>query len=117
MLHNGKLTVDGSFITEAHLVARVGGAKRKWANLSFWASELNRENWGWRVVNGSCGGHAFNLGKGGSRQCEELRMAVDMASATFSLRNWTLLVRGEHFRPAGGAHEPRPRIDKPHTDA
>ena len=110
MLHNGKLTVDGSFITEAHLVARVGGAKRKWANLSFWASELNRESWGWRVVNGSCGGHAFNLGKGGSRQCEELRMAVDMASATFSLRNWTLLVRGEHFRPAGGAHEPRPRI-------
>ena len=45
-LHGGKLTVDGSFMTEAHIVARVGGTKRKWANVSFWASKLNDANWG-----------------------------------------------------------------------
>ena len=44
------LTVDGSFLTEMHLVASVGGDKRKWANLSYWATELTENNWGWRIV-------------------------------------------------------------------
>ena len=39
-LHDGKLEVNGSFITEAHLVARVGQSRQIWANLSYWASEL-----------------------------------------------------------------------------
>ena len=53
-LNEGLLTVNGSFITEFHLVARVGtcrvgskrclgGTKRKWANFSLWASELNED--------------------------------------------------------------------------
>ena len=67
-----KVTVDGSFITEVHIVARVGGAKRKFANISFWASELNDQNWGWKTVNGTCGGNFFRIGKQASKQCEEL---------------------------------------------
>ena len=35
------LTVDGSFITELHAVALVGGEKHKLATASFWTSELN----------------------------------------------------------------------------
>ena len=35
------LTVDGSFITELHAVALVGGEKHKHATASFWTSELN----------------------------------------------------------------------------
>ena len=38
MSRGGVVTVNGSFITEAHLVARVGGAKRKMAKASFWVS-------------------------------------------------------------------------------
>ena len=39
-LNRGRLTVNGSFITEAHLVARGGQSRQIWANLSYWASEL-----------------------------------------------------------------------------
>ena len=35
------LMVDGSFITELHVVALVGGEKHKLATASFWTSELN----------------------------------------------------------------------------
>ena len=38
--------VHGSFITEAHLAALDGGAKRKWANVSMHASKLNEFNTG-----------------------------------------------------------------------
>ena len=78
-------------------MALVGNAPRlKFANVSFWASELNDDNWGWRIVNGTCAGHVFQLGKGGFRKCEELAMEVDMASAVFAVRNWTITVRGNH---------------------
>ena len=96
-LHGGKLIVHGSFLTEAHVVAIVGGRKDlAWANASMWAAELNDDNWGWRIVNGTCAGHVFQLGKGGFRKCDELAMEVDMASAAFAVRNWTITVRGNH---------------------
>ena len=55
-LHNlydkgGTLVVDGSFITEAHLVALVGGVKQKRATVSFCISAANRLSLGaspWR---------------------------------------------------------------------
>jgi len=65
-----RLIVDGSFITEVHLVVRVGANKSKWANISYWSSELNEDNWGWKVVNGSCDGRRTKLGKGGFKRCE-----------------------------------------------
>jgi len=57
-------------------------------------------------VNGTCGGHPFKLGKGGARVCDALAMEVDMASATFALRDWTVTVAGNHVydRVAGTQH-------------
>jgi len=102
----GNLTVNGSFITEAHVVARVGGAKRKWANASFWASELNAFNTGWQFVNGSCGGRLFWMGLGLQRRCEELSIGIKYSSATFSVRGWSITVRGNsvHSSTAGARH-------------
>jgi len=105
-LHNDKLTVNGSFITEAHLVARLGPGGKTRANVSFWASELNEHNWGWRVINGSCGDRAFKLGRGGFRTCEGLDMEVFHSSASFALGDWTISVRGNHVysRISGPEH-------------
>ena len=85
VLNNGRLTVDGSFITEVHLVTRVGPRETvKLAKASFWASQLMEENWGWKVINGSCGvvddrdrGRAFTFGARGSKRCYELSIAMD----------------------------------------
>ena len=98
--------MDGSFITEAHVVAAVGAAEGGRATASYWAAELNRENWGWQVVNGTCGGRVFRLGPKSRRQCGALSIVVDLASATVSLGNWTLGVHGNHVfnRLSGPAH-------------
>ena len=77
-------TIDGSYITEAHVIARVGGAKRKWANVSFIASRLTEYNTGLDFITGSCGGHAFFFGLGTTlRRCEELSIKPHYSSATF----------------------------------
>ena len=83
LLNGDQLTVEGSFITEAHLMARVGSRKTvKFAKASVWASQLNEDNWGWEVVNGSCGvvddhdrGRAFKFGARGSKRCGPLHQA------------------------------------------
>jgi len=130
MLHGGKLTVEGSFITEMHLVARVGtcppgypverciGAKHKFANVSFWGSELTAQNWGWAMINGTCGGHPFRLSKHGTKSCEDLSVSVKSSSATFEVGNWTFTVHANHVydRISGPEH----RLDlsvKPNGDA
>ena len=46
------LTVDGSFITEVHAVALVGGEKHKLATASFWTDELNEFTTGPNMING-----------------------------------------------------------------
>ena len=117
------LEVDGSFITEAHLTARVGACpdlaqrgssrcvgagKKKWANLSFWAAELRENNWGWRVINGTCGGSAFAIGKGGEKRCEELRVRMAMSQATFETADWSVSVRG---MPTMATKGPEHRLD------
>ena len=83
-------TIDGSYITEAHLVARVGGAKRKWANISFIASRLTEYNTGPDFIAGSCGGHAFSFGLGTTlRRCEELSIKPHYSSAKFEVATIT----------------------------
>lgn len=108
-LNGGQLQVDGSFITEVHLVALVGGAKRKRATASFWASELSAYNTGWRVINGTCGGRRFVFGLAGARACEELAIKMDYSSAAFSLLGWTISVRGNHVY--GWIAGPKHRLD------
>jgi len=88
-IHDGALTVNGSFLTEAHVVARVGavgGHAGHKATASFWSTELNEHNWGFQVVNGSCGGRPFKFGKRG----EEVLRAHHGNGALFGL-----------LRPAG----------------
>ena len=47
-IHNGALTVNGSFLTEAHTVTRF--ASQRSATASFWASELDDNNFGWQTI-------------------------------------------------------------------
>jgi hypothetical protein len=102
------LIVHGTFVTEVHVVAVVGGAKRKFANCSYWASRLDENNWGWDLVTGSCGGHRFKLGKGGQKTCEGFVAKVDMARVAFSVGNVTIAVRGSPTHAMSG---PEHRLD------
>ena len=123
--HHGVLTVNGTFLTEAHVTAQLSPQKR--ATASFWASELDPNNFGWRVINGSCVGRAFRFGNRGKKDCFDLKMAMDYSSATFAFRNWTVTVRGtlscKGCLLAGPAHRldigfaargNAPSRDKPH---
>ena len=87
-LHGGALKVNGSFLTEAHVTAQL--SSRKLATASFWASELDPNNFGWRVINGTCVGRPFKFGFRGKKECFDLKMAMDHSSATFAFRNWTV---------------------------
>ncbi|EOD11383.1 hypothetical protein EMIHUDRAFT_104796 [Emiliania huxleyi CCMP1516] len=108
-LHNSKLMVDGSFITEVHLSARTArpAGKSAWANASFWAAELSDFNTGWKVINGSCSGAYFEFGLNGRKTCGDLAIRMRYASATFTFREaWTVVVRGNHVfdRVTGPTH-------------
>ena len=62
----------------------MGGAKRKFANVSFLASRLNEFNTGLNFIAGSCGGHGFTFGMGTTlRRCEELSIKPHYSSAKF----------------------------------
>ena len=110
-LHNlhdkgGMLDVDGSFITEVHFVARVGGRKNKPCLASFWAGEVNEFNTGFNMVNGTCGGGPFFVGTGASKRCEEMLIAVRFSSAEFTIGDWVALVRANwvYGHISGPAH-------------
>ena len=95
----GTLVVNGSFITEIHVVALLGGPKRKPFLASFWASELNQYNTGENMMNGTCGRGLFFLGTGAAKKCEEMAVHVHYSSATFSVTDWSVKVCPA---PAGG---------------
>ena len=94
-IRNGQLTVNGTFLTEVHVVARVDKARRP-ANASFFASQLDEHNMGWKVVQGDCAGRPFQFGKHGGKACFDLVIKMAHSSATFTLGNWTVLVHGNH---------------------
>ena len=110
-IHDGALTVNGSFLTEAHVVARV--YSRYTAEASFFASQLSDNNWGWSVVNGTCAGRPFRFGKHGGKKCFALEIAMDHSSATFSLPLWTITVHGMRSVPRAEDHlaGPKHRLD------
>ena len=80
-MHNGALTINGSFLTEAHVTAHF--APQRSATASFWASELNPDNFGWTVINGTCIGRPFRFGGRGHKECFDLKMSMGYSSATF----------------------------------
>lgn len=90
------LTVDGSFMTEAHVVMLT--SEGRFFNISFWASELNRWGWGWGMVNGSCAQGTrlvpFTLSPHRERACDDLRIRVDFSSAIVEAPEWHIQVRG-----------------------
>ena len=64
-IHDGALTINGSFLTEAHVIARF--APQRSSAASFWASELDQSNSGWTVINGTCIGRPFKFGNRGRK--------------------------------------------------
>jgi len=95
-LHGGKLIVHGSFVTEAHVIAGSRNNNSFLTEASFWAEELNPGNWGWKVINGTCKRRHFQIGKWGGKQCGDLSIAMTFSMATFTLGNWTVIIRGNH---------------------
>ena len=93
-LHGGKLIVHGSFLTEVHIVGYTNA--HTLAHASFWAAELNRENWGWTVINGTCKSRYFVFGRRGRKQCGDLAITMSMSTANFTLGSWTVTARGNH---------------------
>ena len=99
------------------VMARVGGVKRKMFNASYWASEVGPGNWGWRVVNGSCGGGPFVLGPHARKSCEEMFVDMDLSSGVFETPEWIveIMSRPVYDRISG----PKTRLDlriKPKVD-
>ena len=107
-LRGGKVAVNGSYLTEAHVVASVDKGRRE-ATASFYASELDVHNMGWEVVRGNCAGRTFKFGKNGYKGCFELEMRMGISSAIFTLRNWTVNVHGNFVY--GWVSGPKHRID------
>jgi len=108
-MNNNQLVVHGSFITEAHVVARSEGSKSAFVNASFWARELTspgEDNWGWQAITGFCGKQPFKFGRRGSKTCFGLAIRMRYFSATFAKGGWTIHVRGNHVydRVAGPMH-------------
>ena len=104
------LTVDGSFITEVHGVAQVGGEKHKLATASFWTSELNEFTTGPNMINGTCGDRGqFFLGTGGYKKCEEMEILVRFSSARFRVPGWVIKVAAAPV--FGRISGPRHRLD------
>jgi hypothetical protein len=124
-MHGGALTINGTFLTEAHITTQL--SPQKLATASYWASELDPNNFGWSVVNGTCVGRPFRFGLHGHKACFDFKMSMDHSSATFELGNWTVKVHGsrsckgclvagpEHRLDIGfTARGDAPARDKPH---
>ena len=102
---------NGSFLTEAHVIARF--APQRSSAASFWASELDQSNSGWTVINGTCIGRPFKFGNRGRKECFDLKMSMGYSSATFAFRNWTVKVHGMRSVPRAEDHiaGPKHRLD------
>ena len=126
-IHNGALTVNGSFLTEAHTVAHF--ASQRSATASFWASELDDNNFGWQTITGTCVGRPFKFGNRGSKRGFGFDISMAYSTARFALGNWTVKVSAMRSVPnandlvAGPEHRldigftargAAPSRDKPH---
>ena len=83
--------VHGTFITEAHVVVR-DPQKNKYLNMSYWTSELRENNWGWKMINGTCGGRYFVLGPLAHKDCEETGIRTDYSSVIVHTTEWDVRI-------------------------
>jgi len=100
--------VHGTFMTEVH-VASLFQPKQKWANVSFWVSQVGVNNWGWRMVNGTCGGNPFTLGPMARKICEQTHVHTNSSSVNISTPEWELGIRVRQV--FGRVSGPQRRLD------
>jgi hypothetical protein len=104
----GGSEVHGTFVTEVH-VATLDRATHTWFKASYWAEEVGEGNWGWKAVNGSCGGQSFPLYPRSTRACGASGATTAHSSAVFALPEWEVSVKS---RPVYGRIDgPRYRLD------
>ena len=103
----GELVVHGSFLTEAHFVARTRVGRL--FNVSFSADALNEQGYGWRAVKGSCALPRnvvpFTLGPHRRRVCDDLVAIFDYSTLRVETADWTFVVTG---------HPVYDRLEDPH---
>ena len=96
--------VDGSFLTEVHVVGVTARGRRYTA--SFWADGLDEHQTSARMVAGACGDAEFALGAHAKYACDgETIVRTAYASAAFELPEWTVVVTGlPVYRRVAGPH-------------
>jgi len=100
--------VHGTFVTEVH-VATLDRATHTWFKASYWAEEVGEGNWGWKAVNGSCGGKGFPLYPHSTRACGASGATTAHSSAVFALPEWEVSTQS---RPVFDRIEgPKHRLD------
>lgn len=103
------VTVHGSFMTEVNVVAIVGGTKQKEIKFSHLTRNANDQNWGWKMINGTCGGHHFYLGPHSRKTCEEFEAGVEASTSTVRVHDWTIIATTNYVY--GWISGPKHRID------
>ena len=104
MFKLGELTVDGSFMTEAHLALRSPSGKR--LLVTYDAGRLGDTHMSYRMVNATCGGEAATLGPKSVLDCDGLRASIDWSTLTVATGEWLVKVTGQpvYGRVSGPAH-------------
>ena len=100
--------VHGTFMTEVH-VASLFQPKQKWTNISFWAAQVGVNNWGWRIVNGTCGGNLFTLGPIARKVCKQTQVHTNLSSVNISTPEWEIGIRVRQV--FGRVSGPQHRLD------
>ena len=99
-----ELTVDGSFMTEAHLALGTLSGKR--LLVTYDAGRLGDTQMAYGMVNATCGGEAVALGPKAVLECDEVRASIDASTLTVATGEWLVKVTGQpvYGRLSGPAH-------------
>ena len=99
-----ELTVDGSFMTEAHLALRTLSGKR--LLVTYDAGRLGETQMAYGMVNATCGDEAVTLGPKAVLECDEVRASIDASTLTVATGEWLVKVTGQpvYGRVSGPAH-------------
>ena len=84
------VTVDGTFLTEAHFVHRYGPNV---VRSTLWAKRTNDANWAWNMVTGMCNDVDFVLGPSGSYNCNGFEVKTGQASVIWHTPEWEIVAK------------------------
>jgi len=90
-LHRRALLVHGSFMTQAHF--NVQGV----LNMTFDAARMNKLNYAWDMLNGTCGTRRFTIGPHGAYNCSaaEALVKAEYSSVTVRTGGWAVRVTSQ----------------------